>query len=231
MLGRVGEETNKRRTYEARTAELERKLAESERRTQAAEELARRVQTGDKAPPPVRDVTPPVNEASRQQEINQAATMQRLAEESRDIDARGVKQFGREWSESVSLLQSLDGNNLDFMADVLAADRSKAPEIIHALAKEPERLATIITMNPRQRAAELARVAMTLTDTKKTDPEPKADAKPAAKQVSKAPAPKPQLAPVAAALEVDPRTPEGNEKMTDAQFEQWYKAKYLRKTG
>lgn len=69
---------------------------------------------------------------------------------------------------------------------------------------------------------------------------PAADVKPAPKPaaaeapkpaLSRAPAPKPAIAPHAAAPEVDPTTPEGNDKMDDKQWEAWYRAKYIKRTG
>jgi hypothetical protein len=87
-------------------------------------------------------------------------------------------------------------------------------------------------MDPRRRTVELTRMSMATAA-------PAADAKPApkpapaaeVKPLSRAPTPKPAIAPHAAAPEVDPTTPEGNEKMSDAQFEAWYKSKYMKRTG
>jgi hypothetical protein len=57
--------------------------------------------------------------------------------------------------------------------------------------------------------------------------EPKsAEPKPAEPKtaISRAPAPKPTLQARAPGPEIDPRTPEGNEKMSDAEFSNWWKA-------
>jgi hypothetical protein len=100
--------------------------------------------------------------------------------------------------------------------DVIAADPVNAHKIIFTLAKDPERAAELANMDMRQRTAELTRMSM--AEQAKTPPAAKAaEPAPAAPKtpVSKAPAPTVVARTNADVGEVDPATPDGNEKMTD----------------
>jgi hypothetical protein len=108
-------------------------------------------------------------------------------------------------------------------------DQSKAHDIMFQIAQDGELAVRLTRMSPTKRIAEITRMVMAQAapaDQKPAEVKPAAEAKPA---ISRAPAPKPAIAPHAAAPEVNPETAEGNEKMSDKQWEEWYKGKYLKR--
>jgi hypothetical protein len=136
--------------------------------------------------------------------------------------AEGFKQ-GLDVLGAIGLMPREDGNT-EFMQDVLAVDKAGAHKILDKLAKDPEKAASLVGMDSRRRIAELTRMA----DAPKTEVKPAVEApKPAA--VSRAPTPAPRLAPLAAAPDVDPTTPDGNDKLDGEAWNKWYASKYLKK--
>ena len=136
----------------------------------------------------------------------------------------GENEF-KDFGETLGILNAIGATNDDFVSDLLAVDKAGAHKILDKLAKDPEKAASLVGMDSRRRIAELTRMA----DAPKTEVKPAAEVVPKPAAISRAPAPKPALSPLAAGPEVDPTTPEGNEKMSDAQFEKWYKDKYQRR--
>ena len=164
----------------------ETELAEVRRRAEAAEELSRRLQNAGHPPNPATpQPTPQLNDA----EINARARQIVVQNDIRDLDARGTEKFGASWNDTVGVLNTLGANNLDFMGDVLVADKANAAELIASLASQPEKLAMIMRLPTGQRIAELTRMSI-------SKPAPAAAAKDTPpKQVSRAPAPPPPLNP------------------------------------
>jgi len=152
--------------------------------------------------------------------VKAQAAKDRLYEDTLVVRSAGEAKFP-DFNQSLGILTAIGATNDDFVSDLLAVDKGAAHEIIDRLAKDPEKAASLVTMDSRRRIAELTRMADAI---KPEAPKPAEPAKPAAPVVSRAPAPAPRMAPVAPAAEIDPRTPEGNEKMSDAQWEKWAKS-------
>lgn len=225
-MGRINEETNRR------NAEAEARRA-AETRAANAEALLERLQNGGKegdAPAPKARTEPAPQEFETA--VQAEAARRDVMRQCDTVAGAGFAKFP-DWAEKTNILGALNAATPDFVMDVVAVDPANAHKLLYDLANDPERAARLVAMNPRSRTVELTRMSMATA--------PAADAKPAPKPapaveapklaLSRAPAPKPNIAPHAAAPEVDPRTPEGNDKMSDAQFETWYKSTYMKRTG
>ena len=217
-LERIGEETNKRRAAEEMAQQ-------NAARVREYEEIVKRLQTDPKAP--VDPAKPAPRTDAPSPSVQQEAANIVFQRDVATISENGGKAFGAKWNEAVSRLNAFGANSNEFVADVMAIDQARAHEIMFDISQDGEKAVALARMAPARRIAEITRMAMTkaasATDPKpepKADPKPASDPKPA---ISKAPAPKPAIAPLAAAPEVDPRTPEGNDKMSDAEFNDWWK--------
>lgn len=229
---RLSEETNKRQAAEDR----ERAAVE---RANTMEEIARRLQAAPKDPadppqPAPRAAAPAP--ASTPDAVQQEAARIVFNRDVQTISDTGFKTYGQRWTDAVGVLNACGANTLDFVASVIDIEPDKAHEIMFQIAQDGERAVSLARMTPTRRAAEITRMIMAnapaAADPKPADPKPAADPAPAAKPaLSRAPAPKPAIAPHAAAADVDPTTPEGNDKLDDKQFEAWYKGKYMKRSA
>lgn len=223
-LERIGEETSKRQA-------AEQAAREAIERANTFEEITRRLQAAGKdgQQPAERTSPAPQPTASDDAEIDRRAEHKLFV---RDVDAmrqEGLKSYGAQFMEAIQALNAVGAANDDFVAQVLAVDKANAHSLINGLAHDLEKAASLVRMDPARRIAELTRMSMAqAAATPKTEAKPAPEPKPA---LSRAPAPKPSIAPLAAAPEVDPTTPEGNDKMSDRQFEDWYKSKYIKRTA
>lgn len=213
MIGRLHEETNRRQ-------EAERATRSAVERAQNLEEIVRRMQA--QGTDPAKPAEPARVEAPRQPggpdpAAVQAARQQLMLE---TVIGAGMQQFGPKWDEAVKALELFDANTIDFVSGVFEVDPQKTHEILFNIAQDGERAVALARMSPTKRIAEITRMVMAQAAPK----EPAKPAEPPKAPISRAPAPKPVLAPVAAAPEIDPRTPEGNEKMSsDKDWERWFK--------
>lgn len=215
-MGRINEETNAKNAAAARAA-----AAETERDNYRA--MLERLQAGEKSG----DVPAPKPAASEIDTLVLQRAEQLVFEDTKNgLVRKGQSDFGQAaFDDACRVVVACGLAPDDLVRDLLAVDGANASKLIMDLASDGERAARLASMNPRQRISELTRMSMATAA-------PAADTKPAPKPApSRAPTPKPAIAPHAAAPEVDPTTPEGNEKMSDAQFEAWWKAKYIRKTA
>lgn len=189
------------------SAEAEaRRLAEQ--RATDAEAMLERLQAG-KEPDPA---TPP-QDIDRL--VNSRAAALRLADDRNALVQAGQTKFGAsEFNQAAEIAAACGCVSDDFVADVLAVDRSKAHEIYMKLAEEPERAAQIAQMDSRRRIAELTRMTMTINAP--AAPAPKAPAAPA-KQVSRAPAPPPPVEPSATKT-----VPWYSDEASDADFDKGF---------
>ena len=221
-LERIGEETNKRQA--------------AEERARSFEEIVNRLQSqqpkpqGDQQQPqerqPVRHQEQPREEQSA---VQQEAARLLFQRDLQNVSEAGIKAYGPSWAEAVNLLTRCNANTPEFVASVMEIDPARTHEIMFEIAKDPERAVSLARMTPVRRAAEITRMSMPKTDAKPAvDPKPEPEVK---TPVSKAPAPKPAIAPRASAPEIDPTTPEGDEKMDDKAWERWFKEKHYKKTA
>src|SRR5258707_7743306 len=179
----IGELTGLRsakRDLEAENARIRREAAD-------ARALAERLQRGNgqtdpaTAPAP----TPAPSQDQYQADVNRAAEMQRVMEDTVAIRNAGMIKFP-DFQQTLNTLTALGvTSNLDIVMDILAVDRANAHVMLDSLAKDPEKAASIAQMTPRSRIAELTRMTTVTT----AAPAPKAVAQPAApapKTVSRA---------------------------------------------
>lgn len=200
----------------------ERTLREAaEQRAADLQAILERMQAGEK-PETVAKPAPKIPETDFQAAVKAQAARDRLYEDSNVVKAAGERDF-EDFADSLAKLNDVNVMSDEFVADLLAVDKNGAHIIIDKLAKNLEKATSLAGMDSRRRIAELTRMA----DAPKVEPKPVAEApKPA---ISKAPTPKPAISPLAAAPDIDPTSPEGNEKMSDAQFERWYKEKHYKR--
>lgn len=205
-LERIGEETERRVAAEDR----ERLAIE---RANSLEEITRRLQAagGDPAKPV---------EAERPQAVDQAAVRdeaERLLfrREVENVSTAGGVAFGPQWVEAIDILNKCGANTDQFVRDVMEIAPGEAHKIMFQIAQDGARAVALARMSQTKRIAEITRMVMA---------HPAPDAKPAAATpaLSRAPAPKPSMAPHAPAPDVNPVTPEGDAKMSDKQWNEWF---------
>lgn len=222
-LERIGEETSKRQASEER----ERLALE---RAQSFEEIVKRLQTNPKPDAPATITREPVAAPVEQSAIEQAAARQIFQRDIATISDNGAKAYGPKWADAVAALNAYGANSTDFVSNVMAIDHAQAHDIMFQIAQDGEKAVALARMTPDRRIAEITRMVMAQSA---AAPKPEAESKiePKAAPVSRAPTPKPAIAPHAPAPEVDPTTPEGNEKMSDSEWAAWYKSRYNKRSA
>ena len=220
MQERLGEVTRKK------DAEIEAR----DRRIAEYEAILQRMQQPKPGEPerPRAAPAPAAGEPNFEQAVQTAVTQREANRAISAMVSAGRAAFTpAEWNEKAEILGAVGAASPEFVMDVIAADPVNAHKIIFTLAQDPERAAELVNMDMRQRTAELTRMSMAEQAKTPSGEKPAPEApKPA---VSRAPAPKPAIAPRAAAVEVDPTTPDGDAKMSDAEWEKWYKNKYMKR--
>lgn len=203
-LERIGEETAKRQAAEER----ERVAVE---RANTLEEITRRLQAADPAKP-VEPVRPAGLDQNAVQEEAERLLFRRDVE---NVSTAGGVAYGAKWVEAINLLNQAGANTDQFVKNVMDIDQAKAHEIMFQIAQDGERAVALARMTSTKRIAEITRMVMA---------QAAPDAKPAAAApaLSRAPAPKPAMAPHAPAPDVNPITPEGDAKMNDKQWNEWF---------
>jgi hypothetical protein len=221
------------KTFQRVVAEVREDRRQADARAQAAEQRASDLQAiidrmqadptaAPAAPRPAAAPAAPAAPNDFQAAVKAQAAKDRLYEDTVAVRAIGNGKFA-DFEQSLGILTAIGATSDDFVSDLLAVDKEGAHVILDKLAKDPEKAASLVTMDSRRRIAELTR--MTVAPAAAAAPQPAAaPAAQAAPAISRAPAPAPRIAPVAQAQEVDPTTPEGNEKMSDAQWEKWAKS-------
>lgn len=184
----------------------------AEQRATDAEALAARLQAGKEPADPPRAAP-----AQPNQDFNGAvraeAQRQRLAEESTAVRDAGMKEFGNDFGQSLSILTAVGATSDDMVLDLLAVDKSNAHKILANLAKDPEKAASLVGMDSRRRIAELTRMADAITKTEVVPPKPGTPPK----QVSRAPNPPPPVDP-SASQTVDWRSDAASDEDFDRGF-------------
>lgn len=233
------------RVLQERVGEVTRKKDQDiealQRRNAEYEAILARIQRGDPPaaagdPPaqrPAAAAAPASGDASFEEAVQRTVTAREAGRAITAMVAQGKSEFtAAEWNEKAEILGAVGAASPEFVMDVIAADPANAHKIIYSLAQDPERAASLANMDIRQRTAELTRMSMAeQAKAPAAQAAPAGGAEPPKTQISKAPAPKPPIAPHAPAADVDPRTPEGNEKMSDEQWGKWYKDTYMKRTG
>ena len=204
----------------ARARENEERATAAEKRAQDAEALGARLRVGagGEGVAAATSAAAPIveSEAQRRAAIQQEAQTQRFFEDTLEVRHRGEAAFGAKFTEALNILGALGATSNDFIADVLAIDKSSAHAMLERLAKDPEKAASLTGMTSRQRIAELTRMSL-------ANEKPAAVAEPAPstapKTTSKAPPPAPVVQP-SASKTVNWRTDEASDEEFDAGFKE-----------
>lgn len=224
-LERIGEETSKRQTAEE-------KARQAEERANSLEEIIKRMQADPKPADPATVTRQETRQAVDQSAIDRAAQAQLFQRDLQNVSDSGIKAYGAKWTDAVNALNAFGANTPEFVSSVMDVDQFKTHEIMFQIAQDGEQAVRLAKMTPNRRIAEITRMVMAdVKSQKAADDNVPPASKTVTPAVSRAPTPKPAIAPHVAAPEVDPMTPEGNDKISDAQFEQWYKSKYMKRTG
>lgn len=219
FLDRISQES-------AKAQQASERATAAEARAAAAEALAQRLQAG-KADPANDDPAPrrsaPAS-GDRAAEIQHEAAKQRLYEDAVDVKNKGITQFGPAFGEALNILTAVGATSDDFVADVLAVDKTNAHVLLDKIAKDPEKAVALTQMNQRQRIAELTRMSVLTTAAPAAKADPVVEAKPAARTVSKAPPPPPRVDPSASKV-VDGYSDEASDEDFTAKFNERMKAR------
>ena len=212
----------------ARARENEERATAAEKRAQDAEALAARLRVaagGEGVVAATSAVAPMAeSEAQRRAAIQQEAQTQRFFEDTLEVRHRGEAAYGAKFTEVLNILGALGATTNDFIADVLAIDKSNAHAMLEKLSKDPEKAASLTGMTSRQRIAELTR--MSLATEKPAVAE--AAATPVPKTTSKAPPPPPVVQP-SASKTVNWRTDEASDEEFDAGFKEMLQKRNARR--
>lgn len=196
----------------AKNRELEATAARYQREAEEARAMVERLSRKDGDPPPQAPRAEPQRSVSDQDVESRAAQLV-FQREAQSVSQLGAKTYGAEWGDAVNFLEAVGLNNGEFVSAVMDVDRANTHQIMHAIAKNPEKAAALASMTPTQRIAEITRISDAMT----TSPAGVAPAVPRlaapTRVVSRAPAPPPPLEPSAQKV-VDWR----DDKASDAYF-------------
>ena len=203
----------------AKNREIEDRAARAERERDEARSLAERL-SAPKQP----DGTPAPQTQQRTPAPQGDADVERRAEYlvfTRDVSSmrdKGIKEFGPAFLDTIKALGAVGADDDNFVSQVMAVDTDKAHVLLNDLAQDLEKTASLVTMDPTRRIAELTRMAIAAQAAPKveTPVTPTEPAKPA-KVVSKAPAPAPVVTP-SASKEIDGYSDEASDDQFTAQF-------------
>lgn len=225
----AGEHGNKGKSpwYMKRLADETEARRQAEQRAVDAEALAARLQASGNPPAADAPRAPAPAAGDFNTAVQREAQRLRLADDSTAVRDAGFKEFGGDFGNSLSILTAIGATSDDIVLDVLAVDKANAHKIFENLAKDPEKAASLVGMDPRRRIAELTRMSDALA--------PKAAAAPAAKPgavppkgISKAPAPPPPVDP-SASKTIDGYSDEATDDQFTAQFNERMKARATRR--
>lgn len=207
-------------SHRARQAEEER--AALRRQLDAANEILARQQRGEGNDTTVPSRAQPEHGTDQfRAEVQREAAIQRLNEDSVSVRNAGVAQFP-DFQDSINLLTKLEvTTDPEVLLDLLAADKTHAHIIIDALAKDPERAMAVAKLDSRRRVSEFTRMA---TAAVAAASQPKVEPKAPPVRGSRAPAPPPQVDPVATKV-VDFKSSDGD-KMSDEEWSKQWDGEY-----
>jgi hypothetical protein len=224
------------KTFADTTLSLRSKLRDSEaaleeHRRQLAEArgLLERFQRAPNGADPSSSPAPaprPAEQGYSQQDIDRRAVELNFQRDASAVSEAGNRAYGQRWADSINILGSFGLNSADFVQSIMdIAGRDKSHEIVHEIAQNPETAATLASMNPTRRIAELTRMAERVTaKASPAAPAPSAPAAAPAKNVSKAPPPAPRVDSSAGQV-VDWRS----DKASDDEFSKGWNERYLRR--
>jgi hypothetical protein len=214
----------------AKNRELESALDEHRRQLAEARGLLERFQRAPNGADPNASPAPaprPTEQGYSQQDIDRRAAELNFQRDASAVSEAGNRAYGQRWADSINILGSFNLNTADFISAVMdVAGRDKTHEIVNEIAQNPETAATLASMTPTRRIAELTRMAERMT-TKAATPAtsvPVAPAAAPAKNVSKAPPPAPSVTANAGQV-VDWRS----DKASDEDFSKGWNERYLRR--
>jgi hypothetical protein len=228
---RVGEETTRRQAEERRRTEAEQKAANLQAIIDRMQTEGR-VPVDPAVPPTAAPRTPvaPAASANLEEAVRREVDQREVTRNISGVIEKGVQEFTQaQWDEKSNVLAALGAATPEFVQDVIAVDPANAHRILFQLAEDPGKAADLAAMDVRRRTAELTRMSMVEQAKNPPAAKPETAASAAPKTpVSRAPAPVAIARTNADVGDVDWESPDGNAKITDAEFEKRYKAKYYK---
>jgi hypothetical protein len=180
--------------------QTENQLAEERRKNADLAALLERSQRNGNGTDPPSGQQPPASPrppaGDPQADIDRRAAELVFQRDAQRVNEAGMKAYGQQpWADSVRLLESFNLNTGDFVSSIMEiAGHDRVHEVVHAIVTEPEKLASLASMSPARRIAEITRISMTAnakaTETPQEPPKP-----PPARVVSRAPNPPPRVEP------------------------------------
>jgi hypothetical protein len=181
----------------------------------------------------------PTPQASASQGAGNDAEVDRRAEYKlfvRDVESmkqNWIHEFGPSFTEDMRVIVASGADDDGFIQSVMAVDREKAHEILHAIAQDAGRAVSLVRLPPAQRIAELTRISMAMATKSKTEqpiaPAVAATVAPStAKQHSKAPPPPPIVEPGATKV-VDWRSDDASDEEFHRGYDENQKNRNLRR--
>lgn len=204
----------------ARARDAETALDRANRQIAEQNELLARLSRKEGDPPPAPAAPHHEPATSADQDVETRAAQLVFMREAKNVSETGARKFGNKWVETVNVLEAFGINNGDFVSAVMDVDRIHTPEIMHAIAKDPQKAAALAAMTPNQRVSEITRISDAMaakTDAPLDTPVAPKPAAPATKTVSRAPAPPPPLEPSASKI-IDGYADEASDEDFTRQF-------------
>jgi hypothetical protein len=196
----------------AKVRETEAELQQSRRTIAEQNELLSRLQKPGDQQPPVRHAI----QQPQPDDVDRRAAELVFQRDAQLVSETGLKTYGQGWVDAVNALNAYGVNSADFVSSVIEIDRTKAHEIMHAIAQDGEKAIALANMTPARRIAEITRMAMAPA-AQKTDPTPPVVPPAPVQKVSRAPAPPPPVDPSASKVK-DWRSDEASDDEFTAGF-------------
>lgn len=217
-VSRVNEEAAKRRKADRENAELRGRLAAFESAGKDSKD------------------TKPVSEADRKQVVAEARQLARLEVMAEGFVNAGYEEYGQAEFDSISSSLSDLGapDNLVVIAIEATGSAVKAAQAIYNLGQlEAKEIEALFQMSPIRLGAKLATLAPArkakVAEPETYEPKPKANGKPAAPQVSRAPAPIKPVGGNGAAANDDDITDDLSEEQFTARFDKLMDKSFARR--
>lgn len=227
MQERIGEESNKRQAAEER----ERAATERNREFEAIVNRLQAKSADPAAPAPRAEPAAPARPTATTGIDPSAVAQARTQLMLEKVISDGNATYGAKWQPAVAALDSYGADTVEFVMGVVEVDAARAHDIMFQLSQDPEKAVQLAKMSPTARTAAITRMSDAMAQAAAAEPKPVTPDPAPKPAISRAPAPKPAIAPIAPAPEVNWETPEGNEKISDREFEDRYKAKYYKRSA
>lgn len=211
----------------AKIRESDAALDETRRQLAEARQLIERFQRNGNGSDPATHPAPPQRHTEptyTQADIDRRALELNFQRDAAHVSEAGLRSYGAQWRDAINIMESFGLNSADFVQSIMdVTGREKAHEVVHAIAAEPERAASLSSMTPARRIAEITRMSerMTAKSSPAAKDAPAAAPTAPAKNVSSAPAPAPRVQPSAGHV-----TDWRSDKASDEDFSRGWEERY-----